>query len=126
MLVKDIAASGCVDTNVMKTSIEFNLLVAAGLMRDESAHQKRLIKINTGLVFKQQKYNLLREETEGYSKLSVMLCNEMPVSGPGDSSAAVTGLMAHFITNVFSVVGHFDLEVRGACSCWYTPSQYLS
>jgi THO complex subunit 2 len=95
----------------MKTSIEFNLLVAAGLMRDESAHQKRLIKINTGLVFKQQKYNLLREETEGYSKLSVMLCNEMPASAPNQSPSAVAGLMAHFIANVFSVVGHFDLDV---------------
>jgi THO complex subunit 2 len=110
--VKDVASSGLVDVTVMKTSIEFNLLVAAGLMKDEPAHQKRLIKINTGLVFKQQKYNLLREETEGYSKLSVMLCNEMPVSAHGMSAAAVNGMMTQFITNVFSVVGHFDLEVR--------------
>lgn len=113
--MKELAASGVVDVNLMKTSIEFNLLVAAGLMRDESAHQKRLIKINTGLVFKQQKYNLLREETEGYAKLSVMLCNEMPVvSEAGLCSSVVAGVMAPFITNVFSVVGHFDLEV---CMC---------
>lgn len=100
-----------VDTNLMKASIEFNLLVAAGLMRDESAHQKRLIKINTGLVFKQQKYNLLREETEGYSKLSVMLCQEMPVSQAGMTTSEISQAMVGFITNVFSVVGHFDLDV---------------
>jgi THO complex subunit 2 len=113
--VKDVASSGLIDVTVMKTSVEFNLLVAAGLMKDEPAHQKRLVKINTGLVFKQQKYNLLREETEGYSKLSVMLCNEMPVSGPGMTAATVSGMMTQFVTNVFSVVGHFDLEVS-ACS----------
>ena len=110
--MKEIVSAGLVDTTILKSSLEFNLLVAAGLMRDEATHQKRLIKINTGLVFKQQKYNLLREETEGYSKLSVMLCNDMPVHPQGMSASDISGLMRQFIANVFSVVGHFDLEVR--------------
>lgn len=112
-LVKEIASSGLVDTSILLTSLELNLLVAAGLAKDETAHQKRFIRINTNMVFKQQKYNLLREETEGYSKLSVMLCNEMPQSSHDMSDADLTAATALFVTNVFSVVGHFDLEVCG-------------
>jgi THO complex subunit 2 len=113
-LVKDIAASGLIDTVVMKTSLELNLLAAAGLIRDESAHQKRLIRINTGLVFKQQKYNILREETEGYAKLNVMLCFEMPFCD-SNKYQEVNGedhSVNKFIANVLSVVGFFELEVR--------------
>lgn len=99
------------EQSILTTSLEISLLVAAGLTKDDAAHQKRLIRINTNLVFKQQKYNALREETEGYSKLSVMLCNEMPQSSAGMSDCDLTATTAQFVTSVFSVVGHFDLEV---------------
>eukprot|EP01034_Spumella_vulgaris_P042821 gene42821-53131_t len=62
--------------------------------------QKKVIRLNTGLVYKQQKYNLLREETEGYSKLLVVL-NNMPLY-PHDCS--------QYVANVCSIVGQFDLD----------------
>ena len=108
--MKDVTASGLVDVTILETALEFNLLAAATLLKDDAAHQRRLIKVNTNLFFKQQKYNLLREETEGFSKLNVMLCNEMPHSAH-TTPAQQAALMGPFVKNVFSVVGRFDLEV---------------
>lgn len=72
------------------------MLVEAGIIRDEDSHQKRMIKVNTNLVYKQQKYNLLREEVEGYAKLTLALQQQQQ---PSQLSA-----------EVFSIIGHFDLD----------------
>jgi hypothetical protein len=75
-------------------------LVDVGVIRDEDAHQKRLIKINTGLVYRQQKYNILREEPEGYSKL-VALFSKLPRK---------TTNLDILIGNVQAIIGQFDLD----------------
>jgi hypothetical protein len=80
--------------------MEFNFLVQIGVIRDEDAHQKRIIKANTNLVYKQQKYNLLREEVEGFSKIVVLLENLPDVVQDPES----------IIAEVFSIIGHFDLD----------------
>ncbi|KAJ1415485.1 transcription factor/nuclear export subunit protein 2-domain-containing protein, partial [Ochromonadaceae sp. CCMP2298] len=115
-LVKQLAASQMLDLSLLKSSLELNLLAAAGVINDEIGHQKRLVRTNTGLVFKQQKYNLLREETEGYAKLIVMLqaAPTWPlagtVTGAGTGAEAETEAMQEFCSAVFSVLGHFDLD----------------
>lgn len=68
---------------------------------DVGALQKKIIRVNTGLVYKQQKYNLFREETEGYSKIVTTLTNSLP-QYPQDCSACVA--------NVLSIIGQFDLD----------------
>ena len=85
-----------VDIERLKKTLELNLLVGSGLWSDEQGLQKKLVKINTSLVYRQDKYNLLREETEGYSKLLTVL-SSMPTP-PEDSSS--------HITNIFSVIGN--------------------
>jgi hypothetical protein len=75
-------------------------LVEAGVIKDEDSHQKRLIKINTGLVYKQQKYNILREEPEGYAKLVTVL-SRLPRNGKN---------MESIIGNIQSIIGQFDLD----------------
>lgn len=52
------------------------------------------------MVYRQQKYNLLREETEGFSKLITVL-STLP-SPPQEPT--------FHIKNIFSVIGYFDLE----------------
>ena len=81
-LIKNIVTASLVDTFILKTSLEFNTANEAGLFPpklDEKEFQKKLIKMNTALVYRQQKYNLLREETEGYAKLVVIL-SRLPIS----------------------------------------------
>lgn len=92
---------GVLDMNTIKGSLEIATLVELGYIKDdEQAISKRLIKMNTGFVYKQQKFNLEREETEGYSKL-VLLLTTMPT----DHENVQTTIQV-----VFSLIGQFDLD----------------
>lgn len=102
------------------TSLEFPLLIGAEVLRLGRANpssiediegqsemlRKRMMKINTAMVYKQQKYNLLREETEGYSKLLVVL-SVMPNS---ESILEVPSDVHHYIKNILSLIGYFDMD----------------
>jgi THO complex subunit 2 len=98
--VRELGSSRILDVTQMKKTLELNLLVDSGLWADKPGLDKRLVKINTSLVYRQQKYNLLREESEGYSKLLTVLA-ALP-SPPSDP--------ASHITNVFALIGYFDLD----------------
>lgn len=99
-LVRELGSLRILDVTQMKKTLEFNLLVDSGLWSDKPGLEKRLVKINTSLVYRQQKYNLLREESEGYSKLLTVLA-ALP-SPPNDP--------ASHIANVFALIGYFDLD----------------
>lgn len=88
----------------MKTTLGLKLLVGAGLITDEKLHVKRISKICTSLIYRQQKYNLLREETEGFSKLMVVLCS-IP-QYPEDVS--------QYVRQVLSLIGRFELDPNRA------------
>ena len=92
-ITRDVHRSQLVDVNMMKVSLELNLLVSAGIAKDETNILTKLKKLNTALVYRQQKYNLLNEETEGYSKLIVVLSN-LP-SAPVDISAHIGTQIQH-------------------------------
>ena len=100
-LTKALADENLLDVTSMKMSLEINLLCAAGIWKeDETVYKGRLIKLNTQLMYRQQKYNLLREESEGYSKL-ITLLNSLPPP-PEDTDA--------HIKQITSVIGYFDLD----------------
>lgn len=102
------------------TSLEFPLLIGAEVLRlgrvnpssvediegQSEMLRKRMMKINTAMVYKQQKYNLLREETEGYSKLLVVL-SVMPHS---ESFLEVPSDVQYYIKNILSLIGYFDMD----------------
>ncbi|XP_074309319.1 THO complex subunit 2 isoform X2 [Silene latifolia] len=58
------------------------------------------VRVNTRLLYQQTKFNLLREESEGYAKLVTLLCEG---SGPSHSSSTIIG-------TIKSLIGHFDLD----------------
>ncbi|KAM7255281.1 hypothetical protein ACFE04_020522 [Oxalis oulophora] len=60
------------------------------------------VRVNTRLLYQQTKFNLLREESEGYAKLVTLLCrgSEDPNL---NASAANIGVIK-------SLIGHFDLD----------------
>ena len=89
-----------IDGVLLKTTLGLKLLVGAGLMTDEMLHTRRLSRAFTSLVYRQQKYNLLREETEGFSKLMVVLCS-IP-QYPEDVS--------QYVRQVLSLIGRFELD----------------
>lgn len=58
------------------------------------------VRVNTRLLYQQTKFNLLREESEGYAKLVTLLCED---SGASNSSSSTIG-------TIKSLIGHFDLD----------------
>jgi hypothetical protein len=99
-----LGPAAAIDELLVKTSLGLKLLAGANVIKDEKMHTKKMSRILTNLVYKQQKYNLLREETEGYSKLAVILCS-IP-SYPEDVS--------QHVRQVLSLIGHFELDPNRA------------
>ncbi|KAI4379074.1 hypothetical protein MLD38_005413 [Melastoma candidum] len=60
------------------------------------------VRVNTRLLYQQTKFNLLREESEGYAKLVTLLCQLCDAS-THNSKAATIGVIK-------SLIGHFDLD----------------
>lgn len=65
--------------------LELSLLHQIGLVPDERDMNRKAIRINTARLYKQQKFNLLREENEGFSGL----VNEL-ILGIGPPTIAVS------------------------------------
>jgi hypothetical protein len=99
-----LGPAAAINELLVKTSLGLKLLAGANVIKDEKMHTKKMSRILTNLVYKQQKYNLLREETEGYSKLAVILCS-IP-SYPEDVS--------QHVRQVLSLIGHFELDPNRA------------
>ncbi|KAI8809248.1 transcription factor/nuclear export subunit protein 2-domain-containing protein, partial [Cladochytrium replicatum] len=105
--------------------LEPELLEALGLVQQHKQFHKRVIRANTVLLYKQQKFNLLREESEGYSKLIVELSSNLPRTlsdiwdqeGIRDHKQLVhrRGELVHdraevLLKDIKSLIGYFDLD----------------
>lgn len=99
-LIKDLYTNKVLDAMSLRISLDLNLLYSAGLAADEKTILKHLVRINTRILYRQQKYNLLREETEGFSKLVATLAT-MPLSNQN---------CENHIKNVLAIIGQFDLD----------------
>jgi THO complex subunit 2 len=90
-----------IEENVGKCVLPTNLLIyALNMAEKEDDLKKKLLKIKTRLFFKQEKFNILREEVEGYAKLVTVLSDlPAPPSNP-----------TNHVKTVFSAIGQFDLD----------------
>ncbi|KAG0265306.1 THO complex subunit 2 [Mortierella polycephala] len=107
LLTTAIIAQGFIPVDMMKERWEITFLELVGLIPNSKLFLKRLVRINTAQLYKQQKYNLLREESEGYSKL----ITELSSGTADDENDAETTLKADVVLmNVKSLIGYFDLD----------------
>ncbi|XP_018404813.1 PREDICTED: THO complex subunit 2 isoform X4 [Cyphomyrmex costatus] len=83
---------------ILKERLEIETLQDVGTLKNKN-FQTKFIKVKTKLYYKQRKFNLFREESEGYSKLIVELNQERP-----DSEVAST------LEIVKSLIGYFNLD----------------
>ncbi|CAH8526766.1 unnamed protein product [Dicrocoelium dendriticum] len=67
------------------------------MIQSKQQFQTRYVRTKTRLFFKQQKFNLMREENEGYAKLITEL-------------SQTTGPIEALMTQVRSLIGYFDLD----------------
>ncbi|ETL47325.1 hypothetical protein L916_02942 [Phytophthora nicotianae] len=100
-LVKTIADEKLVPLLNLKGLLEFDLLHDAELALEPQLLVKKMVRINTKTLYTQTKYNLLREETEGFSKVLCLLHTGVTKS---QLEATRTDLMA--------LIGFFDLDAN--------------
>lgn len=77
-LVASIAEHNLIPEELLRERLEAELLEEAGLLQSAQLFNKKQIRINTSMLYKQQKYNLLREESEGFAKLVCVLFDAAP------------------------------------------------
>ncbi|XP_027622244.1 THO complex subunit 2-like, partial [Tupaia chinensis] len=66
-----------VSDTVLKERLDPETLESLGLIKQSQQFNQKSVKIKTKLFYKQQKFNLLREENEGYAKLIAELGQDL-------------------------------------------------
>eukprot|EP01052_Picozoa_sp_SAG31_P009618 SAG31_NODE_509_length_14732_cov_13.043600_6_plen_1068_part_00 len=101
-MMQKVLEQGWVTQDLLKARCEADLLIAAGIITDSKLFDKKVVRVKTQLIFTQTKFNLLREESEGYSKVVTELCQ------------GKTGVTVHTAPSIFehiqALIGYFDLD----------------
>lgn len=88
---------------LMRTHLGSDLLVALGMVRPK-VFDTKAIRNQTNELYRQEKFNLMREETEGYAKLITELSNLSSITNPTISQAAQS------FQRIKALIGAFSLE----------------
>ncbi|KAF7808544.1 THO complex subunit 2 [Senna tora] len=102
-LARWLVESDVVPIRLLQERCEEEFLGEAELIKIKAQELKgKEVRVNTRLLYQQTKFNLLREESEGYAKLVTLLCQ--------DSEAPTQKASAATIGIIKSLIGHFDLD----------------
>ncbi|KAJ4960752.1 hypothetical protein NE237_020662 [Protea cynaroides] len=103
-MAKWLVESALVPLRLFQERCEEEFLSEAEMIKIKAQDLKaKEVRVNTRLLYQQTKFNLLREESEGYAKLVTLLCQ----SG---SEASSQNVSAATISIIKSLIGHFDLD----------------
>ncbi|KAK9329617.1 transcription factor/nuclear export subunit protein 2-domain-containing protein [Lipomyces starkeyi] len=94
-----------VDRSLYKLRLEPQVLAASGL--ENQMFGRQVIRANTSIIYKQKRFNLLREESEGYAKLVV----EVHSASYAPHSMSLVNSTTR---NIISIIGYFDLDPNRA------------
>ncbi|XP_068930134.1 THO complex subunit 2 isoform X8 [Petaurus breviceps papuanus] len=89
-----------VSDTILKERLDPETLESLGLIKQSQQFNQKSVKIKTKLFYKQQKFNLLREENEGYAKLIAELGQDL--------SGNITSDL--ILENIKSLIGCFNLD----------------
>jgi len=84
---------------LVKERLEIDTLGECGILKHPKKFFTTVIKLKTKLFYKQQKFNLFREECEGYAKLITELNQDLSAVTP-----------TYIIEVIKSVIGYFNLD----------------
>ncbi|KAL7000788.1 THO complex subunit 2 [Sarracenia purpurea var. burkii] len=102
-LAKWLVESALVPLRLFQERCEEEFLWESEMIKIKATDLKsKEVRVNTRLLYQQTKFNLLREESEGYAKLVTLLCRGSGASTQNASTATV-GIIK-------SLIGHFDLD----------------
>ncbi|XP_024388621.1 THO complex subunit 2 isoform X2 [Physcomitrium patens] len=103
-LAKWLVDSGLIPVRLLQERCEAEFLWEAEMIKIKAPDLKsKEVRVNTRLLYQQTKFNLLREESEGYAKLLTLLSQRGPDGLAHEKAPAV-------ISAIKSLIGHFDLD----------------
>ncbi|CAK9221020.1 unnamed protein product, partial [Sphagnum troendelagicum] len=103
-LAKWLVDSGLVPVRLLQERCEAEFLWEAEMIKIKAPDMKsKEVRVNTRLLYQQTKFNLLREESEGYAKLLTLLSQRGPDGLTPQRATAV-------ISTIKSLIGQFDLD----------------
>ncbi|KAF4602377.1 THO complex subunit 2 [Pleurotus pulmonarius] len=120
VIVKQLLKRGIINPIFCRERLDLALLSSVGLISDKAAFDKREIRTRTSLFYKQNKFNLLREQSEGYSKLTAELTSALgpshsPFTGRSEEPYSVVEARARPVwEKLISLIGYFDLDPNRA------------
>ncbi|KNC96495.1 uncharacterized protein SPPG_08084 [Spizellomyces punctatus DAOM BR117] len=126
-VAKDLLAKNFIPEVIMRERLELDFQQAIGLIHDARGIGKKEVRVRTFMLYAQTKYNLLREESEGYSKLVTELFGSLPplfdahASHHGASrltkeeavkrrADVVDERARRTMGNIASLIGYFDID----------------
>ncbi|KAJ1969863.1 THO2 plays a role in transcriptional elongation [Dispira parvispora] len=99
-----------IPTSLLKERWEPELLEAVKVIPSATLFSKKSIRINTTRLYRQFKFNLLREESEGFSKLIVFVTHAMEtvtIDTPQDTLHTVA---SELLDRIQTTMGYFSLD----------------
>lgn len=97
--------TGMLPIPILLERLEPDLLQSIGVIASTDLFNKKVVKINTSLFYRQQKFNLLREESEGFCRLIILISSTMNFNS-SDSQCNVDLLY----DRILETIGFFDLD----------------
>jgi len=104
-LAKTLVDKGLAPLNTTRALLPEEMLEPSHLIPDTFKFYASIRKQNTTRLYRQTKYNLLHEETEGYAKLLSTL-NQLTLGASSPESV---------VNHVVSSIGYFDLDPNRVC-----------
>ncbi|KAI8318715.1 hypothetical protein GQ54DRAFT_266557, partial [Martensiomyces pterosporus] len=89
LVAKSLIQASVVSLGLAKERLDSDMLEQIGAIPSATAFNKKYIRLNTTLNFKQTKYNLVREQSEGFSKLVTLIQATMADVVPGQVDAEI-------------------------------------
>ncbi|CUA76847.1 THO complex subunit 2 [Rhizoctonia solani] len=109
--------TGVLDADHCRERLESVLVTAIkALFRQSSTIKQREAKLRTATFYKQTRYNLLREQSEGYSKLvaelyqSVGPSHDVSTGEPAETKARLVQRAQETWARIVALIGYFDLD----------------
>ena len=96
-IAKLLLQDNLINKDNLLEKLDENILHSLGLIEDEKAFTQKIKIITTKLFYQQEKYNLLREESEGYIKLAYILYETIFT-------------YEEIKTTILNLIGYFDLD----------------
>ncbi|KIY72984.1 hypothetical protein CYLTODRAFT_343075 [Cylindrobasidium torrendii FP15055 ss-10] len=119
-ITRALLVAGIIDKYIAAERLEFPLLKRVNLIQDDKDSNKKEVRMRTRLFYKQNKFNLLREQSEGYSKLTTELTSSLgpphspATARPAEALEDVSERTKAVWDKIISIVGYFDLDPNRA------------